>query len=112
MTRAVGKHRAMELIMTGRFLSASEAMGAGLVSRVVSREQFLAEALKLAQDIARKPPLAVRAAKEAINKALELSLSDGLDYERKLFYMLFATSDQKEGMKAFIEKRKPKFVGR
>jgi enoyl-CoA hydratase len=112
LTRAIGKARAMEAILTGRFLSAAEAFSAGLVSRVVSREQFLAEALRLAHDIAAKPPLAVRAAKEAINKAQETSLTDGLDYERKLFYMLFATHDQKEGMKAFIEKRKARFEGR
>ncbi len=112
LTRAIGKARAMEAILTGRFLGADEALAAGLVSRVVPREHFLTEALRLAREIAAKPPLAVRAAKEAINKAQESSLTDGLDYERKLFYLLFASQDQKEGMRAFIEKRRPRFEGK
>jgi enoyl-CoA hydratase len=111
LTRAIGKFRAMELVLTGRMLTAQEAYQAGLVTRVVVREQYLAEAMRMAHDIAQRPPLALQLAKEAVLKADELSLAEGLEYERKLFYMLFATHDQKEGMRAFIEKRKPKFIG-
>lgn len=112
LTRAIGKFKAMEVVLNGRFLTAREACEAGLVSRVVSKEQFLDEALRLAHQIAERPPMALKVAKEAVLMADELSLSDGLDYERKLFYMLFATEDQREGMKAFLEKRKPTFKGR
>ena len=112
MTRAIGKHRAMEMILTGRFMGAQEAYEAGLVTRVVSKEQFLEEAMRLAHEIATRPPVAVKLAKEAVLKAHDLSLSDGLEYERKLFYSLFATEDQKEGMKAFLEKRDPEFKGK
>jgi enoyl-CoA hydratase len=112
LTRAIGKFKAMEMILNGRFMSAQEAFEAGLVTRVVSKEQYLDEALKLAHEIARRPPIALKMAKEAVLKADEMSLSEGLEYERKLFYALFATEDQKEGMKAFIEKRKPEFKGR
>jgi enoyl-CoA hydratase len=111
LTRAIGKFRAMEVVLNGRFLTAAEAFEAGLVTRVVSREQFLAEALRLAHEIAARPLTALRFAKEAVLKADELSLTEGLEYERKLFYALFATQDQKEGMKAFLEKRRPKFTG-
>ncbi len=112
LTRAVGKFRAMELILTGRFLSASDAYDAGLVTRVVPKERFLAEAMRLAHELATKPPLALKLAKEAILAADEMSLTHGLEFERRLFYSLFATEDQKEGMKAFLEKRKPTFEGR
>ena len=98
--------------MSGRFLSADEALSAGLISRVVPKENFFSEALRIAHQMADKPPLALRLAKEAVLKAHEMSLSDGLEYERKLFYMLFASEDQKEGMKAFLTKRKPEFKGR
>ncbi len=111
LIRAVGKAVAMDVILGGRFLTAAEALRYGLVSRVVPREHFFTEALRVARDMARKPPLALRLAKEAVLKAQELSLSDGLDYERKLFYLLFATEDQKEGMRAFLEKRQPRFKG-
>ena len=112
LTRAIGKFRAMELILTGRFLSARDAYDAGLVTRVVPKERFLAEALRLAHELATKPPLALKLAKEAILAADEMSLTQGLEFERRLFYSLFATEDQKEGMKAFLEKRKPTFEGR
>lgn len=112
LTRAIGKARAMDVVLSGRFLSAQEAYEAGLVSRVVAKEQFLSEAVKLAHQLAAKPPLALKLAKESVLKAHELSLSEGLEYERKLFYMLFASNDQKEGMKAFVEKRKATFEGR
>ncbi len=112
LTRAVGKATAMDVVLCGRFLSAREALAGGLVSRVVPKENFYAEALRLAHELAKKPPLALRLAKEAVLKAHEMSLSDGLEYERKLFYMLFATEDQKEGMRAFVEKRRPEFKGK
>ena len=112
LTRAVGKATAMDVVLSGRFLTAREALSSGLVSRVVPKENFYDEALRIAQELAKKPPLALRLAKESVLKAHEMSLSDGLEYERKLFYMLFATEDQKEGMKAFIEKRQPEFKGK
>lgn len=112
LTRAVGKAVAMDVILSGRFLNATEALTMGLVSRVVPVEHFFDEAVNIARVIAGKPPLAVRMAKESVLKAQEMSLSAGLEFERKLFYMLFATEDQKEGMKAFVEKRKPDFQGR
>ena len=112
LTRALGKSKAMELILTGRYLSAREAEQLGLAAHVVPVEVYLDEALKLANEIAARPPIAVRFAKEAINKAFETSLSEGLDFERRLFYFTFATEDQKEGMRAFVEKRKADWVGR
>ena len=112
LTRALGKSRAMELILTGRYLSAREAEQFGLVAHVVPLEVYLDEALKLANEIAARPPIAVRFAKEAINKAFETPLSEGLEFERLLFYFLFATEDQKEGMRAFVEKRKAEWTGR
>ena len=112
LTRAIGKARAMDLVLTGRMITAAEALTAGLVSRVVPLEHFFDEALKVCHELAAKSPMALRLAKEAVLKSFEMSLSEGLEYERKLFYMLFATSDQKEGMKAFQEKRPAVFVGK
>jgi enoyl-CoA hydratase len=112
LTRAIGKFRAMEMILTGRFITAQEAYEAGLVSKVVAKEQFLAEAMRLAQQIATKPPIALKLAKEAVLAVDEMPLSAALEYERKLLYSLFATQDQKEGMRAFLEKRKAKFEGK
>jgi len=112
VTRAIGKARAMDLILTGRMITAQEALEAGLVSRVVPLENYYDEALGVCRELAKRPPLALRLAKEAILRAHAGSLRDGLDYERKLFYTLFATDDQKEGMRAFIEKRPPVYVGR
>ena len=112
LTRAVGMKLAMEMVLTGRRLTAEEARAAGLVNRVVPVESCLEEAKKLAREIAAKPPVAVRLAKEAVGKALDLSLENALAYERHLFYLLFGTQDQKEGMKAFREKRRPDFKGR
>ncbi len=111
LTRAVGKATAMDVILTGRFLDAKQALAAGLVSRVVPAEHFFTEAMRVARDMAAKGPIALRLAKEAVLKAFDSTLSEGLEYERKLFYMLFATEDQKEGMRAFVEKRKPRFKG-
>ncbi len=112
LTRAIGKFRAMELVMTGRFMSAQEAFDAGLVTKIVATEQFFEEAMRLAATLAEMPPLALKAAKEAVLAVDNMPLSAGLEYERRLFYSLFATEDQTEGMKAFQEKRKPKFEGK
>ncbi|MCG3128906.1 MAG: putative enoyl-CoA hydratase echA8 [Phycisphaerae bacterium] len=112
LTRALGKARAMDLVLTGRMISAQEAFDAGLVSRIVPREHFFEEALRVCHELCTRAPLALRLAKEAVLKAHEVSLSEGLEYERKLFYMLFATDDQREGMRAFLEKRPPVFRGR
>ena len=112
LTRVLGKSRAMELILTGKFISAREAEARGLVSRVVPVELYLEEAKALAREIASKSPVAVRFAKEAVNKVYELPLGEGLDYESRLFYMLFSTEDQKEGMAAFVEKRKAEWKGK
>ena len=112
LTRALGKARAMELILTGDYLSAQEAHARGLVNRVAPPELYLEEAQKLARRIAAQPPVAVRLAKDAVLKAQDLSIEEGLDYERRVFYLLFATEDQKEGMAAFIEKRPPTWKGR
>lgn len=112
LTRAVGKAVAMEMVLNNRTLSAEEALGFGLVNRVVPVESYLDEALKLAAEIAQRAPLALQAGKEAVNAAFETSLSDGLAAEKDLFYKLFSTADQKEGMSAFIEKRKAEWKGR
>jgi enoyl-CoA hydratase len=112
LTRLVGKHRAMEMILTGRRISAGEAYQFGMVNRVAPAGAYLDEAVGLAREIAAKPPVAVRLAREAINKAHDLTLENGLDFERRLLYMLFSTEDQKEGMRAFLEKRPPQFKGR
>jgi enoyl-CoA hydratase len=111
LTRAVGKAIAMEMILNNRTLSAQEAYQFGLVNRVVPVDAYLNEAMKLADEIASRAPLAVRAAKKMINQSFELTLSNALNEERQTFYNLFASEDQKEGMKAFIEKRKPEWKG-
>ncbi len=111
LTRTVGKYLAMEMVLNNRTLSAEEAARFGLVNRVVPVERYLEEALALAQQIAERAPVAVRMAKEAVNKALETSLTEGLAYERRVFYLLFSTEDQKEGMAAFVEKRPPRWKG-
>lgn len=112
LTRTVGKYRAMELILTGRQMTAREAEAMGLVTRVVPDEMVLAEARALAREIAARPPLAVRLAKEAVLKAFDTSLEGGLDYERKCFYLLFATEDKEEGVRAFLARRPAQFRGR
>jgi enoyl-CoA hydratase len=111
MTRALGKAKAMEIVLTGRFMTAHEADKVGLVTKVVADELYLTEAIKLATTIAELSPLAVQLGKEAVNKAYDSFLTDGLEFERKNFYLLFASQDQKEGMQAFVEKRKPNFTG-
>jgi enoyl-CoA hydratase len=112
LTRAVGKAKAMEMILTGKRIGAEEAKTLGLVSRVVPREAYLEEAKKVANEIASRSPVAVRMAKMAVNKAFEIGLTQGIDFERELFYLLFASEDKDEGMRAFIEKRKAEFKGK
>lgn len=111
LTRVLGKALAMEMILNNRTLSAQEALQFGLVNRVVPVERCLQETLELAEQIANRAPLAVRLAKEAVNNAFETSLTDGIADERRAFYLLFSSRDQKEGMKAFIEKRQPEWKG-
>jgi len=112
LTRAIGKFRAMEMVLTGKFISAHEALQYGLVNRVVPVELFLSEAIKLAKTVASMSPIAIKLAKESVLQAFNTSLDQGLLFERKNFYMTFASHDQKEGMAAFVEKRKPNFEGK
>ncbi len=112
LTRVLGKYRSMEIILTGRPFSAKEAFDLGLVNKVVPVEVLLDEARAMATEIAKKSPLAVRLAKEAVLKTYEMTLNEGLQFERKSFYMLFDSKDQKEGMRAFMEKRPANFTGR
>ena len=112
LTRALGKAKAMELVLTGRMMGAAEAEAHGLVTRVVAAPETVPAALELAAAIAAMPPLAVIAAKEAVNRAEELGLEEGLAFERRNFYLLFASDDQREGMAAFSEKRSPTWKGR
>ena len=112
LTRAVGKALAMDVILSGRFLTAREALAAGLVARVVAKEAWLDEAKRVAREIASKAPIATRMAKEAVDRAFEGPLQLGLEYERRLLYLAFASEDTREGLNAFLEKRKPDFKGR
>jgi len=112
LTRAVGKALAMDVILSGRRLSAREALAAGLVARVVAKEAWLEEAKRVARDIADKGPVATRLAKESVDRAYETSLSAGVEAERRALYLAFASEDAKEGMTAFGEKRSPDFKGR
>ncbi|MFN4765240.1 MAG: enoyl-CoA hydratase-related protein [Bacteroidota bacterium] len=111
LTRQIGKVNAMEMVLTGQPIAAKQALAWGLVNRVVPVEVYLDEALRLASEIALRAPLAVRLAKESVLKAQDSNLSEGLEFERKNFYMLFASADQKEGMDAFVNKRPPQFTG-
>ena len=106
LTRAIGKYKAMEMVLTGSMITAEEALRYGLVNKIFPIETYLREAEELAKTIASKPPVAVRLAKEAILKSFDTTIEGGLEFERKNFYLLFASEDQKEGMKAFVEKRK------
>ena len=112
LTRTLGKYRAMEMVLAGETMSAADAERFGLVNRVVPVELLLDEAKNVAKKIAAKPVLAVKAAKEAVLKSANTGLDEGLEFERKSFYMYPASEDLKEGMKAFLEKRKPEFKGR
>jgi enoyl-CoA hydratase len=112
LTRAVGKSKAMDVVLTGRFLDAWEAERAGLVARVVAAEAWLDEAKRVAHEIASKGPIAQKLAKEAVNRAFDSTLEAGLDFERKAFHVAFGSEDAKEGLTAFAEKRKPNFKGK
>ena len=112
LTRAVGKALAMDVILSGRRLSAGEALAAGLVSRVVAKEAWLDEAKRIARAIAEKGPVATRLAKESVDRAFESTLATGLEAERRALYLAFASEEAKEGLTAFTEKRKPDFKGR
>jgi enoyl-CoA hydratase len=110
LTRAVGKAKAMDLILTGRMMDAAEAERSGLVARVVPAARLMEEAIKVAETIAAMSQPSLLAAKEAVNRSFETSLAEGVRFERRVFHALFATKDRKEGMAAFIEKRPPRFV--
>jgi len=112
LTKAIGKARAMELVLTGKFIDAEEALSFGLINRVVPVEIYLAEAMNLAKEIAQMSPIAAMLAKESVNRSFETHLDEGLYFERKNFYLTFSSEDQKEGMQAFIEKRRPKYKGK
>ncbi len=112
LTRAVGKVKAMEMVLTGRMITADEALRWGLINKIVPVESYMDEARAWAKEIASKPPVAVKAAKESILKSFDTTMEGGLEFERKSFYLLFASQDQKEGMKAFTEKRKPTWSGK
>ncbi|KAG8039810.1 hypothetical protein G9C98_000539 [Cotesia typhae] len=109
LTKAIGKSKAMEMVLTGNQITAQEAEKFGLVSKIFPADQLINEAVKLGEKIAANSQLSVALAKEAVNKAFELSLQEGLNFERRMFQATFALDDQKEGMSAFIEKRPPKF---
>jgi enoyl-CoA hydratase len=111
LARSVGKALAMEMVLNNRMLTAAEALQFGMLNRVVPVERYLEEALALASELAARPPLALRLGKEAVNNAFESSLTDGIADERRAFYFLFSTQDQKEGMAAFVEKRQPVWKG-
>lgn len=112
LTKAIGKARAMEMVLTGKFIDAEEALSFGLINKVVPTEIYLAEAMNLAKEIASMSPIATMLAKEAVNRSFETQLDEGLHFERKNFYLTFSSEDQKEGMQAFIEKRRPEYKGK
>lgn len=112
LTRAIGKARAMEMVLTGKFISAEEAKSYGLINRIAPVEQYMEAAVELANDIAQMSPVAAQLAKESVNRSFETHLDEGLYFERKNFYLCFASEDQTEGMNAFVEKRKPNFSGK
>ena len=111
LTRTVGKFVAMDLVLTGRMLSAEDAFRYGLAARVVPAELVVEEAVRLGKELAAKPPISVRLAKEAVTRSFEGRVDDGIELERKQFYLLFATQDAHEGMHAFVEKRQPQYEG-
>jgi enoyl-CoA hydratase len=112
LTRAIGKVQAMEMVLTGKFISAEEALAGGLINKIVPVELLMDETLKLARLIAAQSPVAIKLAKESVNNAFNSTLDEGLLFERKNFYLTFASEDQKEGMAAFVEKRTPDFKGK
>jgi len=112
LTKAIGKAKAMELVLTGRFISGEEAVSYGLINKVVPVEMYMHEATTLAKEIAQMSPIAAQLAKESVNRSFETHLDEGLTFERKNFYLTFSSEDQKEGMQAFVEKRKPEYKGK
>ena len=112
LTRAVGKAKAMDMNLTGRLIDAAEAERAGLVARVVPAARLMEEAMAAARKVAAKSMISLMAIRESVNRSAEVSLQEGLRFERRLFHALFATEDQKEGMAAFVEKREPQFRDR
>jgi enoyl-CoA hydratase len=112
LARAVGKALAMDMVLTGRILTAHEALAAGLVARVVAREAWLDEARRVAGEIAARAPVAQRLARESVDRAFETGLDSGLDFERKALYLAFASEDAREGLSAFVEKRRPEWKSR
>ena len=112
LARAVGKALAMDMVLTGRVLSAEEALSAGLVARVVAKEAWLDEARRVASEIAARAPVAQRLARESVDRAFETGLDSGLDFERKALYLAFASEDAREGLSAFVEKRRPEWKSR
>jgi enoyl-CoA hydratase len=111
LTRVVGKFVAMDMVLTGRMLTAAEALHFGLAARVVPPELLVEEAVRLGKELSGKPPISVRLAKESVTRAFEGRVDDGVEFERKLFYLLFATDDAHEGMHAFVDKRPPEYKG-
>ncbi|TYS58038.1 enoyl-CoA hydratase [Sutcliffiella horikoshii] len=111
LTKLMGKSKAMEWLLTGDRMSAKEALHYGVINRVIPKELLIEETMRFAKKIAKQPPLSLRLIKESVHKAVDYSVYEGMQYERKNFYLLFASNDQKEGMRAFKEKRKPKFEG-
>ncbi|SOB98483.1 enoyl-CoA hydratase [Ureibacillus xyleni] len=111
LTKLVGRTKALEWIWTGNRIKAKEALQYGIINKIVQREVLMEETLKIASSISNQPPLAIRLIKESVSKAVDYSLYEGMQYERKNFYLLFSSEDQKEGMQAFVEKRKPQFKG-
>ncbi|MGH3076244.1 MAG: enoyl-CoA hydratase-related protein, partial [Gaiellales bacterium] len=112
LARAVGKALAMDMVLTGRVLTAEEAHSAGLVARVVAKEVWLDEARRVASEIAARAPVAQRLARESVDRAFETGLDSGLDFERKALYLAFASEDAREGLSAFVEKRRPEWKSR
>ena len=112
LTKLVGRTKALEWLWTGERISAEVAIRHGVINKIVASELLMEETMKMAQQLAKQPPLSLRLIKDSVNKAVDSPLSEGMQYERKNFYLLFATQDQKEGMNAFIEKRKPEYKGK
>lgn len=112
LTKLIGKTKALEWLWTGERMSAKTTYELGIVNRLIAPELLMEETMKFAEKLAKQPPLSVRFIKEAVHKAVDYSLYEGMQFERKNFYLLFASADQKEGMQAFLEKRKPRFQGK
>ncbi|MEK4521900.1 enoyl-CoA hydratase-related protein [Psychrobacillus sp. FSL W7-1457] len=112
LTKLVGKTKALEWLWTGERILADTALDHGIINKIVASELLMEETMRLAQKLAKQPPISLRLIKDSVNKAVDYSLHEGMQYERKNFYLLFGTEDQKEGMNAFIEKRKPNYQGK